>query len=127
MWVTSVSYVSHIQTVLCVSGSNRSTGVTHFQPWFLPLGSLYASFYGYYCINFRTWPTNSTPFQFIDSNKLNNHRMALTNHTLPISHHITPLVNNGIGGRHTDTYTHTYRCTNKNNFKKPTARAWLEK
>ena len=33
MWVTSGSYVGHIQIVLCVSGSYGSTGVTHFQPW----------------------------------------------------------------------------------------------
>ena len=32
MWVTSGSYVGHIQIVLWVSGSNGSTGVTHFQP-----------------------------------------------------------------------------------------------
>ena len=34
MWVTSGSYVGHIQIVLWVSGSNGSTGVTHFQPWY---------------------------------------------------------------------------------------------
>ena len=33
MWVTSGSYVGHIRIVLWVSGSNGSTGVTHFQPW----------------------------------------------------------------------------------------------
>ena len=32
MWVTSGSYVGHIQIVLWVSGSTGSTGVTHFQP-----------------------------------------------------------------------------------------------
>ena len=32
MWVTSGSYVGHIRIVLWVSGSNGSTGVTHFQP-----------------------------------------------------------------------------------------------
>ena len=35
MWVTSGSFVGHIQIVLWVSGSNESTGVTHFQPCFL--------------------------------------------------------------------------------------------
>ena len=33
MWVTSGSYVGHIRITLWVSGSNGSTGVTHFQPW----------------------------------------------------------------------------------------------
>ena len=32
MWVTYRSYVGHIWIVLWVSGSNGSTGVTHFQP-----------------------------------------------------------------------------------------------
>ena len=32
MWVTSGSYVGHIRIALGVSGSNGSTGVTHFQP-----------------------------------------------------------------------------------------------
>ena len=32
MWVTIGAYVGHIRIVLCVSGSNGSTGVTHFQP-----------------------------------------------------------------------------------------------
>ena len=32
MWVTSGSYIGHIQIVLWVSGSNGSTGATHFQP-----------------------------------------------------------------------------------------------
>ena len=32
MWVSSGSYVGHIRIVLWVSGSNGSTGVTHFQP-----------------------------------------------------------------------------------------------
>ena len=34
MWVTRESYVGHIQIILWVSGSNGSTGMTHFQPWF---------------------------------------------------------------------------------------------
>ena len=33
MWVTSGSYVGHIQVVLWVSGSIGSTGVIHFQPY----------------------------------------------------------------------------------------------
>ena len=36
MCVTSGSYVGHIWIVLWVSGSNSSTGVTHFQPWHIP-------------------------------------------------------------------------------------------
>ena len=31
MWVTIGSYVGHIQIVLWVSGTNKSTGATHFQ------------------------------------------------------------------------------------------------
>ena len=33
MWVKSGSYVDHIRIVLCVIGSNGSTGATHFQSW----------------------------------------------------------------------------------------------
>ena len=33
MWITSGWYVGHIWIVQWVSGSNWSTGVTHFQPW----------------------------------------------------------------------------------------------
>ena len=35
MWVTSGLYVGHIRIVQWISGSNRSTGATHFQPWTL--------------------------------------------------------------------------------------------
>ena len=41
---------------------------------------------------------------------------CLTNRTQPISCHITPLVNNALGGGHTDT--HTYWHENQSNFKK---------
>ena len=33
MWITNGSQVGHIRITLWVSGSNGSTGVTHFQPW----------------------------------------------------------------------------------------------
>ena len=32
MWVTSGSFLGHIRIALWVSGSNGSTGMTHFQP-----------------------------------------------------------------------------------------------
>ena len=38
-------------------------------------------------------------------------------HTAYISHHITPQVINALGNR--NKHTHTYRCINKNDFKKP--------
>ena len=55
--------------------------------------------------------------------------MGLTIHTRPISHLIMPLVINAFKGGHTDrqTDTHTYRCMNKNDFKKPGVRAWFKK
>ena len=73
----------------------------------------------------------ATPIHFIDGNccmKLlkagKSRKTCLTNRTWSISHHITPLVINGLGGRHTDrqTHTHAYRHANQNNFKKPGAR-----
>ena len=46
MWVTSGSFVGHIWIVLWISGSNGSTGETHFQPcsrWGLVTIQLYHS------------------------------------------------------------------------------------
>ena len=38
---TSGSYVGHIQIALWVSKSGGSTGVTHFQPWYISLHDLH--------------------------------------------------------------------------------------
>ena len=37
-----------------------------------------------------------------------NHRTFFTNHMGSISHHMTPLVNNSLGGRHTQTRLPTF-------------------
>ena len=58
--------------------------------------------------------TKTTLIIFIDGNKLKSCRMGLTNHTWPISRHWLLMAD-------TQSHTHTYQCTNKNNFKKPGA------
>ena len=49
----------------------------------------------------------------------NGYSTCLNNHMGSILCYITPLIINNLGGGHTHTLTHAYRCPYKSNSKKP--------